>query len=299
LNGGLQQEVEGEDEEDEDEGKNLVVDDDALDQSEDGDPVGEETDQQPWEQENDQSHGQSTFQQQGEQQEGEEDRFGIAKVGIVFPPGKLSDRDSYLIPALTEIQIKEFNDRYGLVDPEYQDMVARVLFRLRKDYWNCIITAHDLDHMEPELLRLYGSRYAQRRRESRAKKEAEKAKKMAEKTMRGSDASLRQAAAQHLGEISHQLQGLQIVETGKEGLGTGGGEKDRRPTFGLQGLFDLPLVLPVEGAYKSVSDGIMELYKKLVPSQHYMNKRSHLVQKLQRILNSGFPGQGLRLEVFG
>ncbi|KAF9126245.1 hypothetical protein BGW39_006763 [Mortierella sp. 14UC] len=270
-----------------------VVDDDVLDQSEGDHPAGEESGQQeaqPQEQEQGHPYGQSTPRQQQEQQdqEDEEHSFVLAKAGIVFPPGKLSDSDSYSIPALTEIQIKDFNDRYGLVDPEYQDMVARVLFRLRKDYWSRAITTHDLDRMEPELLNPYGSRYAQRRREMRAVKEAERA-------MGSSDAALSQAAAHHLGELSHRLQGLQIVEAGKGD----GGKKDRRPTFGLQGLFDLPLVLPTEGAYKSVSDGIMELYQKLVPSQNYMNRRTQLVQRLQGILNTGFPGQGLRLEVFG
>jgi hypothetical protein len=222
--------------------------------------------------------------QPSQQQDQDEEIVVFVKAGIVFPPGGLSNSDSYSIPALNEIQIKEFNDRYGRVNPEYQDMVARVLFRLRKDYWNRTITTSDLDRMEPELLMPYGSRYAQRRREIQARKQAEKA-------MGSSDAVLSHAAAQHLGEISERLKGLQIVEA------TGG--KGRKPTFGLQGLFDLPLVVPAEGAFKTVGDGIMELYQKLVPSQEYMNRRNKLVQRLQGILNIGFPGQGLRLEVFG
>ncbi|KAF9125633.1 hypothetical protein BGX30_000378, partial [Mortierella sp. GBA39] len=220
-----------------------------------------------------------------QQQDHDEDNVVFVKAaGIVFPSGRLSDSDGYSIPALNEVQIKEFNDRYGHVDPEYQDMVARVLFRLRKDYWNRTITASDIDRSEPELLMPYGSRYAQRRREIQARKQAEKA-------MGSSDAVMSQAAAHHLGEISQRLKGLQIVEAGGKG--------DRKPTYGLQGLFDLPLVVPAEGAFKTVGDGIMALYRKLVPSQEYMTKRTKLVQKLQGILNIGFPGQELRLEVFG
>lgn len=217
----------------------------------------------------------------------DEDNVVFVKAGIVFPSGRLSDSDSYSIPALNEVQIKGFNDRYGQVNPEYQDMVARVLFRLRKDYWNRTITTSDLDRSEPELLMPYGSRYAQRRREIQARKQAEK-------TMGSSDAVLTQAAAHHLGEISQRLKGLQIVETGGKG-----GKDDRKPTYGLQGLFDLPLVVPAEGAFKNVGDGIMELYRRLVPSQEYMTRRNKLVQRLQGILNAGFPGQRLRLEVFG
>ena len=222
-----------------------------------------------------------------QQQDHDEDRVFFVKAGIVFPSGRLSDSDSYSIPALNEVQIKEFNDRYGQVHPEYQDMVARVLFRLRKDYWNRTITTSDLDRSEPELLMPYGSRYAQRRREIQARKQAEKA-------MGSSDAVLNHAAAQHLGEISQRLKGLQIVEAGGKG-----GKCDRKPTYGLQGLFDLPLVVPAEDAFKTVGDGIMELYRRLVPSQEYMTRRTKLVQKLQGILNAGFPGQRLRLEVFG
>lgn len=223
----------------------------------------------------------------GQQQDHDEDNVVFVKAGIVFPSGRLSDSDSYSIPALNEVQIKEFNDRYGQVNPEYQDMVARVLFRLRKDYWNRNITTSDLDRSEPELLVPYGSKYAKRRREIQARKQAEKA-------MGSSDAVLSQAAAQHLGEISQRLKGLQIVEAGGKG-----GKDDRKPTYGLQGLFDLPLVVPAEGAFKAVGDGIMELYRRLVPSQEYMTRRNKLVQRLQVILNAGFPGQRLRLEVFG
>ncbi|KAG0078791.1 hypothetical protein BGZ90_004367 [Linnemannia elongata] len=219
-----------------------------------------------------------------QQQDHDEDNVVFVKAGIVFPSGRLSDSDSYSIPALNEVQIKEFNDRYGQVNPEYQNMVARVLFRLRKDYWNRTITTSDLDRSEPELLMPYGARYAQRRREIQARKQVEKA-------MGSSDDVLSQAAAQHLGEISQRLKGLQIVEKG--------GKDDRKPTYGLQGLFDLPLVVPAEGAFKTVGDGIMELYRRLVPSQEYMTRRTKLVQKLQGILNAGFPGQRLRLEVFG
>lgn len=244
---------------------------------------GDEGDQQQ-EQDTD-SGAQAQGQDQPSQlQDQDEDTIVFFKAGIVFPSGRLSDSDSYSIPALNEVQIKGFNDRYGQVNPEYQDMVARVLFRLRKDYWNRTITTSDLDRMEPELLMPYGSRYAQRRRESQARK-------LAEKAMGSSDAVLSHAAAQHLGALSERLKGLQIVEAA--------GGKDRKPTFGLQGLFDLPLVVPAEGAFETVGDGIMELYRRLVPSQEYMNKRSKLVQKLQGILNAGFPGQGLRLEVFG
>ncbi|KAK3843857.1 MAG: hypothetical protein J3R72DRAFT_102357 [Linnemannia gamsii] len=274
-------------------GERVGVDGDVeggvLDQSEDGRQDEEESDQQQQELEQDPEQEKSPHQQQQQDvEEEEEDSFVLVKVGIVFPPGKLTDSDSFSVPALNEVQIKDFNDRYGPIDPEYQDMVARVLFRLRKDYWNRTITTQDLDRMEPELLALYGSRYAERRREIRAKKQAEKA-------MGSSDTVLSQAAAQHLSVISHRLKGLQIVDAGKGE----GGKRDRRPTFGLQGLFDLTLVLPTEDAYKSVSDGIMELYRRLVPSQEYMTRRTKLIQRLQMILNTGFPGQGLRLQVFG
>ncbi|KAG0274789.1 hypothetical protein BGZ95_009471, partial [Linnemannia exigua] len=146
-------------------GESVGIDDDAencvLDQSEDGHQDGEDSDQQQQEREQGLEQDKSPHQQQEQhdvEEEEEEDGFVFVKVGIVFPPGRLTDSDSFSIPALNEIQIKDFNDRYGPVDPEYQDMVARVLFRLRKDYWNRTITTQDLDRTEPELLMPYGSR---------------------------------------------------------------------------------------------------------------------------------------------
>ncbi|KAF9093838.1 hypothetical protein BGX29_009783 [Mortierella sp. GBA35] len=260
---------------------------------EEGDGEREDIDQQGQDQEEETINiqGQNSATSQGDQ---EDCHFVLVKPGIVFPQGKnLSEADSYSIPALNEVQIKEFNDRYGQIDPEYQDMVARVMLRLRKDYWNRTITTSDLDRKDPELLLPYGAWFSQRRREKQVQKQAVR-------DLGGSDALLSLAAAQHLGEISHQLKGLQIIQqSGGSGGGPGEGGEGQRPTFGLQGMFDLPLVVPADGAVKIVEEGIMELYQRLVPGQEYMNKRAKLIQKLQGILNAGFPGQQLRLEVFG
>ncbi|KAG0200076.1 hypothetical protein BGX28_006767 [Mortierella sp. GBA30] len=87
--------------------------------------------------------------------------------------------------------------------------------------------------------------------------------------------------------ISHQLHGLQIRD------GTD------KPTYGLQGALDLPIIEPTKAAYDNISTDMTVLYERLVPSPDYMNKRSRLIRRLQLLLNSSFPGAGLRLEVFG
>ncbi|KAF9934224.1 hypothetical protein FBU30_002917 [Linnemannia zychae] len=217
-------------------------------------------------------------------QQNHEDLTDQRKSSIVFSPGNLFESKGYSIPALNENQVKRFNTRYYQLNPEYQDMVARVMFKLRNDFWDRPIINLDAG-IESRLLATYSSSTAQRRREDLVKKQAEKVKGIPE-------AEMNQAATRYLDEIRDQLKGLQIVQAGKEGSG-------KKPTFGLQGMFDLPLVLPTKDAYKAVSDGIMNLYQKLVPSQDYMIRRTKLVQRLQGILNSGFPGQDLRLEVFG
>ncbi|KAF9963522.1 hypothetical protein BGZ65_002649 [Modicella reniformis] len=64
---------------------------------------------------------------------------------------------------------------------------------------------------------------------------------------------------------AQKLKGLKIKTSG------------RKKTFGLQGEHELDLA----------------------PNQDYMNKRTDLIRRLEDILNEGFPGYNLRVEVFG
>ncbi|KAF9942963.1 hypothetical protein BGZ67_008594 [Mortierella alpina] len=200
---------------------------------------------------------------------------------IVLPPGDLSDHDGFDIPALeTQSSFRAFDGRYAESDTAYHDMIARIVYTLRRDLWHRSIVPADLDRVEKESIYRYGSRFIKARG---ATINEQKAAGIAATALRKSKQA---SSVDHMEMISQQLKGLQIKETEKT-------------TYALQGAIELPVVQPTVECYEKISAAVTAHYGVLVPSPDYMSKRSRLVRRLQSLLNSAYPGAGLRLEVFG
>ncbi|KAF9277790.1 hypothetical protein BGZ68_008999, partial [Mortierella alpina] len=200
---------------------------------------------------------------------------------IVLPPGDLSEHDGFDIPALeTPSSFRAFDGRYAESGTAYHDMVARIIYTLRRDLWHRSIVPADLDRVEKESIYRYGSRFIKARAATISE---QKAAGIAATALRKSKQA---SSVDHMEMISQQLKGLHIKETDKT-------------TYGLQGAFELPVIQPTVECYEAISAAVTALYEVLVPSPDYMSKRSRLVRKLQLLLNSAYPGAGLRLEVFG
>ncbi|CAO3574178.1 unnamed protein product [Mortierella alpina] len=200
---------------------------------------------------------------------------------IVLPSGDLSDHDGFDIPALETLSsFRAFDGRYAESGTAYHDMIARIVFKLRRDLWHRSIVPADLDRVEKESIYHYGSRFIKARGATISEqKEAGIAATALRKSKQAS-------SVDHMEMLSQQLKGLQIKETDKT-------------TYGLQGAFELPVIQPTVECYEKISAAVSAHYAALVPSSDYMSKRSRLVRKLQQLINSAYPGAGLRLEVFG
>ncbi|KAG0256651.1 hypothetical protein BG011_004378 [Mortierella polycephala] len=205
------------------------------------------------------------------------DHKGLAPPKIGF------STDGIDLPVLDSTYRKQFDERYVAAGrPGNHDMIARIVLRLRRDLWNQTIPAGNLDRVDTLAIYHYGSRWAQMKRDS-----ASKTKQKAAKAGTTSDRAVRPtSSADYAAKIAHRLVGLHVRE-------------NDRPTYGLQGEFELPVVAPISGAYERVSASMMAFYQRLVPSNDSINKRSLLVRRLQRILDTAFPSAGLRLEMFG
>ncbi|KAF9573968.1 hypothetical protein EC968_007654 [Mortierella alpina] len=197
---------------------------------------------------------------------------------IVLPPGDLSDHDGFDIPALeTPSSFRAFDGRYAESGASYHDMIARIVYTLRRDLWHRSIVPADLDRVEKDSIYRYGSRYIKAREATISE---QKAAGIAATALRKSKQT---SSVDYMEAIAQQLKGLQIKETDKT-------------TYGLQGAFELPVIQPSAECYEKISAAVTALYEVLVPSPDYISKRSRLVRKLQLLLNSAYPGAGLRSE---
>ncbi|KAF9179770.1 hypothetical protein BGZ50_006688 [Haplosporangium sp. Z 11] len=199
------------------------------------------------------------------------------------PPKIGFSSDGMDLPVLDSTYRKQFHERYAAMGEFAQyDVVARVVLRLRRDLWDQTITAEDLDRVDTLAIFHYGSRWVRRQRGFASKAQ----KKAAEPGTTSGRTGLSNPSADYVAKIAHRLVGLHVKETG-------------RPTYGLQGELELPVVDPIAEAYEKISASMMVLYQHLVPSNDSINKRSLLVKRLQGILDTAFPDAELHLEVFG
>ncbi|KAF8925411.1 hypothetical protein BGZ58_000829 [Dissophora ornata] len=200
---------------------------------------------------------------------------------IVLPKDGESTAMDMMVPILDAAHIKRFESKYAEAEAGHQDMIARIIYSLRTQLWGMAIPQSNMDVVVKNAIFQYGSRYIQRKTD-RLTLKAQRAGGRHEGEGAGA-----MTAEEHLKAIEQQLQGLQIIQDQK------------KITYGLQGQLDLPVVMPTSDAYGKISTSMIELYQRLVPSQDYMSRREKLIKKLQAILDSNFPRDALRLEVFG
>ncbi|KAF9951484.1 hypothetical protein BGZ72_007018 [Mortierella alpina] len=175
---------------------------------------------------------------------------------IALPPGDLSEHDGFDIPALeSPSSFRAFDGHYAESDTTFHDMIARIVYMLRRDLWHRSILAADLDRVEKESIYRYGSRFIKARG---ATINEQKAAGIAASALRRSKQA---SGADHMELISQQLKGLQIKETD-------------RTTYGLQGAFELPLIEPTMECYEKIDLHARVLYE-------YNDMRS-LAQVLRR-----------------
>lgn len=162
---------------------------------------------------------------------------------IVLPPGDLSEHDGFDIPALeTPSSFRAFDGRYAESGTAYHDMIARIIYTLRRDLWHRSIVPADLDRVEKESIYRYGSRFIKARA---ATINEQKAAGIAATALRKSKQA---SSLDHMEMISQQLKGLHIKETDKT-------------TYGLQGAFELPIIQPTIECYEAISAAVTALYK--------------------------------------
>ncbi|KAG0289766.1 hypothetical protein BGZ98_003724, partial [Dissophora globulifera] len=202
---------------------------------------------------------------------------------IVLPQGGAYSLSStgMQVPLLHAEYIRRFDDLYAKADAGAQDMLARIVYSLRTERWGISVLSKDLDLAVNSAIYQYGSRYFKEKQDRLTKK----AQRIAQQEARAQVVPV--TVDQHLAAIRNQLHGLMI------------NTNSVRPTFGLQGQVDLPVVVAKSDAYGMITTSMTVRYQQLVPSQVYINKRAVLLRKLQNLLDINFPGEGLRLEVFG
>ncbi|KAF9430874.1 hypothetical protein BGZ76_000676 [Entomortierella beljakovae] len=185
-----------------------------------------------------------------------------------LPPDIIST--SFKIPAPGEKTYIMFKERYPTLLPHQQDMISRIVFRLRIDLWDHPVTQKELDTVMKDGVYLYSSR---------------RAKIKSRKTTSTRDES----SYPDLGIVTSALfAGLQI----NSGV-------NHRTTYGLRGELMLKTTLVTDSTFLSISNSMMSLYESLVPGRRCLEARSRLMQKLQRMLDNAFPGDYLRIQEFG
>ncbi|KAF9201387.1 hypothetical protein BGZ49_008370 [Haplosporangium sp. Z 27] len=189
-------------------------------------------------------------------------------------PGQNSDLGiECLIP--TAASLDRFESIYSTALPSQQDMISIIVCKLRRELWHQEVPAKDLDFRIDNAVFIYGSRFFKQQQMNKQRQKVEE-----------SSSIIRSVS--HISTIETLLAGLKIRN-----------DTPIKKTYGLQGELKLPVVEPTQAAYDNISKHMMALYQSQVPSQECVLARERLMQRLQRMLDSAFPGDNLRLEQFG
>ncbi|KAK3825055.1 MAG: hypothetical protein J3Q66DRAFT_99847 [Benniella sp.] len=188
----------------------------------------------------------------------------------------LQSTQGLMVPVICEADISWFNERYRRSTPDYQDMIARIIHKLRTTLWG-VMASTSASESVVHYSSVHHKATTSTVKTPRTLNPSNPPKKAKEPAQNGVRAAF----------ITQKLDGLNIMVD------------SHRKTFGLQGELKLKLVEPVSSAYSTIGVAMMMLYQRLLPSQDYLDKRAALLQRLERILNDAFPGSGILLQAFG
>ncbi|KAF9301157.1 hypothetical protein BGZ74_007050 [Mortierella antarctica] len=200
----------------------------------------------------------------------------------IFPKDKIlvpdeKDLNHFLIPTANSATITLFEDAYAKAGRKDMEMVALIMYQIRTQLDAETIKTKDLDRKLGLAVysfcpRYFGQRAYNKKKDSQPEDFPTKESKF-------------QAAVD---QFTLDMQELQIAD-----------RNTVKPTYGLQGRLDIPLALATDMVIDAVTAAADVLFKAQVPSEQYIARRADLIERLQRILDSAFPGCQLRIEEFG
>ncbi|KAG0085332.1 hypothetical protein BGZ93_007892 [Podila epicladia] len=194
---------------------------------------------------------------------------------ILIPHEK--DLGHFLIPTANSTTTTFFEDAYTKADRKDMEMVALIMYQIRTQLDAVIIETKDLDRKLGLAVYSFCPRYFGQRAYNKQKESLPESFPTKESKI--------QAA---IDQFTLDMKELQIADC-----------NTAKPTYGLQGQLDVPLALASDMAIDAVTAAVDVLFKAQVPSERYIAQRANLIERLQRILDSAFPGYRLRIEEFG
>ncbi|KAG0091474.1 hypothetical protein BGZ93_007876 [Podila epicladia] len=201
---------------------------------------------------------------------------------IILPQEKVMEH--FLIPIAGAATMASFDDAYAKASKLDMEMIALIIYQIRTQSGETIKT-RDLDRRMSQAIFSFGPRYFSQR--------ANKRERDSQPALNPDESSSSNRYSQKeiqsvINKFASDMKELQM-----------GNYSTTRPTYGLQGLLDLPTALATDKAICAVTTAADALFKAQVPSDRYKVLRSDLIKRLQKIIDKTFPGSQLRIEAFG
>ncbi|KAI9232053.1 MAG: hypothetical protein BYD32DRAFT_429319 [Podila humilis] len=170
-----------------------------------------------------------------------------------------------------------FEDSYAKAARQDMEMVALIMYQIRTQLDAETLHARDLNRKLGLAVDLFSPRYFGQRAFNK-RKESEPSSNIP------TQESKVQAA---IDQFVLEMKKLQVHSA-------------TMPTYGLQGQLDLPTALVTDKVIDVVTTAADVLFKVYSsPSERYIARRSDLVQRIQKIIDSTYPGCQLRIEEYG
>ncbi|KAG0025290.1 hypothetical protein BGZ81_007251 [Podila clonocystis] len=194
--------------------------------------------------------------------------------------------EHFLIPIAGAATMASFDDAYAKADRLDMEMIALIIYQIRSQLGETI-KPRDLDRRLSQAIFSFSPRYFSQRSIHKRERDHVPALNIPDES--SSSKKYSQKDVQFIiDKFALDMKELQMVNQSKTS-----------PTYGLQGLLDLPTALATNKVISAVTTAADALFKAQVPSDRYKALRSDLIKRLQKIIDRTFPGSQLRIEAFG